>query len=268
MFGLFQSHCQICGNSFNRTRYRWQIRGSTAWVCPRCNSTLEKRVSAAAFGRPVDFPEVRPPSGCGGLVGLFLVAIVLAGVASLVVNRSSSKPSRPAPTQSSGSLAPAVPLTPEAPLSSVPLFRSPQQAAKASLDLGLVDTDHTKPAWREGELGWYSLAKLVTHKGGLKKVGDVDDDITCMHASKTKEQVEYVRWTANIYNRADTTTAPRFKELCLAYVRKLGCEVPVALFDKVDPINGQHFDTTAATFELKKVSYDLGYCWQLTITAK
>lgn len=202
---------------------------------------------------------------------MFLAVIVLGAVASFFVDRSSlppQAPSRASPTHSSGSVARVAPLTPEAPLSSVPLFRSPQQAAKTPLDLGLVDTAPNRPAWRDGELGWYSLAKLVTHKGGLTKVGDVDDDITCMHSSRTKERVEYARWTANVFNQADTTTAPRFKELCLAYVRKLGCDVPTALFDKVDPINGQRFDTPAATFELKKLSYKLGYGWQLTITAK
>jgi len=139
---------------------------------------------------------------------------------------------------------------------------------KASFDLGLSDTAADRDAWRKNELGWYGLAKIVTHKAAGKNVGDMDNDITCMHSSQSPDRVDYVRWTANIFNSADAVTPSKFKELCLAYVRKLGCRVPGALFVQVNPSDGQFFETDEATFKLERLKYKIGHGWQFTVTAK
>ena len=261
--------CQICGSSFNRTKYSWQIRGQKAWVCPTCNSALQKKVSAAAFGRDVDYPEVMKPDGCFllGCVGkLALLFVVVVGASALFSDRKS--PSATSVPTSNRPEDPALAEAKKIQRSTIPLFNRPADAVKVPFELGLSDTDGTKPAWRVGDPGWYGLAKIVTHKGSYTTVGDIDNDISCMHSSHSIDHVEYVRWTANHFNSADSTTPSKFKELCLAYARKLGCETPNELFVQVDPTKGQQLDTPEATFKLERLTYKIGYGWQFTITGK
>jgi len=266
MFGLFQSRCQVCGSHFNRTKYKWQIRGQKALVCPTCNTALQKRVSAAAFGKNVEFPEIRKPDGCGllgCLVKLALLFVALAIASAIFSNRTSNTGESvlsPVPLQTTEQRKPLH--------SKVPLFNRPSDAVKSPLELGLSDTANGKPAWRTSEQGWYGLAKIVTHKGSFSKEGDVDNDITCMHSSQSAERIDYVRWTANHFNPVDTSTPAKFKELCLSYTRKLGIVTPSSLFEGVDPSKGQLFETEHAVFKLERLSYKIGYGWQFTVTGK
>lgn len=151
---------------------------------------------------------------------------------------------------------------------SIPLFADPIKAAKVPILLGLKDISVGKPAWRHAEIGWYGQSEITTFQGGFTKVGDVDNSITCMHSSSNKNEVEFVRWTANLSNPADSGTAARFKEFCMQYVQKLGCPIPVGLFEGVDPVKGQLLETSEATFELKRLTYNIGFGWQFTVTAK
>lgn len=265
MFDLFQSHCQVCGNLFKRNKYKWVIRGKRAWVCQACNSKLERRVSSAAFGKEVDWPEVRPPSGCGKMFGFLGTGAVGLLVLSFINNAMFDKNRAPS--------APAVstisePLPSKAPAPKVPLFRDPLRATESVLNMGLTDTAPGKQAWRKTDPGWYGLAKMVTHKGGLSKVGDVDNDITCMHSSDYVDHVKSVRWTANVFNEAGAAaTLPKYKELCMKYAQSLGCPIPLELFQNVNPTNGQKLETEEAVFEIKRLAYKLGYGWEFMITS-
>jgi len=267
MFGLFVSQCQICGSGFKKQRYRWTIRGKKAWVCPRCNTQLERRTSSAAFGTEVDYPEVRNPGGCGcrsslgclGIGFLLLVVIALLAPKTTVPDQKGLSDSPQLP-QSTLSTAPSV---------KVPLFQKPSRAVAAPISLGLQDTSPEKPAWRNGEGEWYGLSKIITHKGAFSKVGDVDNDITCMHTSSDSHQVMQVRWTANVFNLdGASSTLPKFKELCLSYCRQLGSDLPESLFENVDPQKGQFLETSHAVFEIKRLDYKLGYGWIFTIKSK
>lgn len=100
------------------------------------------------------------------------------------------------------------------------------------------------------------------------KVGDVDNDITCTHSSDVPDYIQSVRWKANCFNAADTTTPAKFKELCLAYVARLGFKPPEGLFAGIDPSKGQEFETPEATFKLERISYKIGYGWIFTVTGK
>lgn len=87
MFGLFASRCQICGNVFRRNRYLWTIRGKKAWVCPTCNSKLERQKSKQAFDPDAEvfLPEVNDEErsgygGCGGCLVIILGACVAASL--------------------------------------------------------------------------------------------------------------------------------------------------------------------------------------------
>lgn len=277
MFGFSQSRCQVCGNTFNRARYKWQIHGKTAWVCPSCNATLEKRVSAAAFGKPVEFPDVRPPDGCLGRVGCgttLLCVIGLTTVVSLINNRTtiqnlaSQQKRSPARLEAEDRSTPPPSRSQITTHSRIPLFSDPSRAANVPILLGLTDTVPDGPSWRKGEVEWAALASVVTHHGNLERDGDVDNNISCLHTSTTQDRVESVRWRANIFDPTDHTTAARFKELCLSYLPHLGCQIPAGLFEKVNPEVGQRLETEEATFELERVGYRVGFGWQFIITAK
>ena len=83
MFGLFAFRCDICGNIFRRNKYRWSIRGKKVWVCPPCNSKLERQKSKQAFDpdAELNLPDVRGrSSGCGGCLALIIGGIIISAV--------------------------------------------------------------------------------------------------------------------------------------------------------------------------------------------
>jgi hypothetical protein len=205
----------------------------------------------------------KQPGGCGCsgcLTLLILGCVVAAGIGFLLPQKQPVTGS----TSASSKLTAGAVTAPR-----IPLFRNPVQAAGVPLSMGLKDTAEGKPAWRAGELGWYSLSTLVTHVGKLSKVGDVDNSIDCYHESNGGSQVERVTWTAKVFNpEGQAATLPRFKELCLKYASQLGCPLPAGLFENVDPAKGQRLETVDATFDIEKLTYDQGFGWRFRVTAK
>lgn len=49
MFGLFTQRCQQCSNILKRKKFKWRVDGRTKWVCPACNSTMQRKASSASF---------------------------------------------------------------------------------------------------------------------------------------------------------------------------------------------------------------------------
>ncbi len=196
--------------------------------------------------------------GCGGCFSLLILGgMVLVGIGFLL------------PQKQSVTGAPSNLAADTATVSRIPLFRDPVKAAGVPLSMGLKDTAEGNPTWRAGELGWYSLATVVTHVGNLSKVGDVDNSIDCYHESKSDSQVERVTWTAKAFNsEGQAATLPRFKDLCLRYVSQLGCPAAPGLFEKVDPEKGQRLETSEALFEIEKLPFKQGLGWRLRITSK
>jgi|JI10StandDraft_1071094.scaffolds.fasta_scaffold698335_1 hypothetical protein len=200
--------------------------------------------------------------GCGGCLLLMLVAV---GVIT-IVGRFMAPPMSPT----------APPLTaeqPEPPNShspKIPLFRTPQQAAAVPLELGLKDIVSGKPLWRDdGSGGWYALSSVITYRGKQSKVGDVDNTIECLHESNSRSRVDRATWTARVFNPDDqAVTLPKFKEICLKYVTKLGCKMPPNLFVDVNPETGQTRETDEGTFEIQKLAFKLGFGWQFRVTSK
>lgn len=52
------SECEFCGSSLRETRYVWHVGGKRRTLCPRCNSTLEARMSQSAVA---DLGLAAPP---------------------------------------------------------------------------------------------------------------------------------------------------------------------------------------------------------------
>ncbi len=199
--------------------------------------------------------------GCGGCLSLLMLGAVVAAGIGLLLPKKQPEPGLSDPQSKLMAGAVTVPR--------IPLFRDPVKAAGVPLSMGLKDTAEGKPAWRSGELGWYSLATMVTHVGKLSKVGDVDNSIDCYHESNSGTQVERVTWTAKAFNpEGHATTLPRFKELCMHYVSELGCPAPPGLFEKVDPEKGQRLETSEALFEIEKLPFKQGFGWRFRITSR
>lgn len=272
MFGLFSSRCQVCGSPFKRKRYRWTIRDKKAWVCPRCNSELEKRASAAAFGREVNWPEIREESGCGGLGCLIIIGLIGFSIFGSFSNRSGSRPASASPVNTNGNQAvqPSSPERDNRYVSKIQIFNFPEKAARLPLSLGLTDTAPDQGTWRRGgDSDWYALSKMVIAQENPAQSAPLNNEITCLHRSTYSSYVEQVKWTANVFNEAEATIImPQFKQLCLDYCRQMGCLVPPELFINVDPSKGQKLETADAKFGLEKLAYKTGYGWELIVEAK
>lgn len=199
--------------------------------------------------------------GCGGCLTLLILGgVVAAGIGFLLPKKQTATGSTSAALKSTAG-AVTVPR--------IPLFRDPVKAAGVPLSMGLKDTAEGKPAWRSGELGWYSLATVVTHTGKLSKAGDVDNSIDCYLESNNSSQVERVTWTAKVFNpEGQAATLPRFKELCLQYASRLGCPTPAGLFENVNPDKGQQLETADAVFVIDKLPFKQGFGWRFRITSK
>jgi hypothetical protein len=205
----------------------------------------------------------KQPGGCG-CGGCFLMLILGIGVFAVIGALMPKNDSSASVTPSA-----SAPPKPVAATSRVPLFREPLKAASLPISMGLKDTAVGKAVWRAGESGWYALATVVTHEGGLSKPGDVNNGIDCFHESRQSSQVEGVTWTAKVFNPAgQAATLPRFKELCLKYAAQLGCPLPAGLFEKVDPEKGQRLETADAVFEIEKLNYNQGFGWRFRVTAR
>ena len=155
------------------------------------------------------------------------------------------------------------PVAPErAPI--IPLFRQPEVAARLPHLYGLTETKSGAPAWRDdGAGGWYALSKLVTTKPDDLAVSE--NSITCMHGSKFKGEVQFVRWTANILTpESPRVTWPKFRQVCLYYMKGLGTAPPPDLLSNLDP-EEQVFFRPEGTYELKREQFKKGEGWTLTI---
>lgn len=150
-------------------------------------------------------------------------------------------------------------------LPAIPLFKEPIKASRVPYELGLANTAQAgSPEWRSNGDGWYALAKVVTKAGN--GAGEQENNITCMHSSKSKNAIEQVRWTANVFaSESPPITLPKFKQCCLEYVKHLGIPPPLELFLNVDPAKGQSFSTPEARYELKHEKYRIGEGWTFEI---
>ena len=75
----FAGRCGICDSPFKRTKYRWTIRDQQVWLCPHCNSRLERQQSKIAFdpNAVLNIPYIPNRPGSGGGVGVLLSLLVV-----------------------------------------------------------------------------------------------------------------------------------------------------------------------------------------------
>lgn len=200
--------------------------------------------------------------GCGGC----LLLLFIAGGVIFIIGAFLS-PSHPS---TAPALAAKPSARPDGRSPKIPLFRTPQQAAALPLELGLKDTVSGKPLWRDdGSGGWYALSSIVTYQGKLSRVGDVDNNIECLHESGSRSRVDRVTWTARVFNPdGQAVTLPKFKAICLKYVTKLGCKIPPGLFVDVNPETGQTLETEEGTYQIQKLAFKMGFGWQFRVTSK
>lgn len=266
---MFNARCQICGTPFRSKRFKWKIRGQTAWVCPNCNSKLDRRVSSAAFGAEVDFPPVlKNGCGCGSMLVIGLVALVGIGMFKSC-NEKTFVPVADIPPPPSPAYVPTrdKPKSPPKPAPKIPLFHDPEKAIQTVFDLGLTNSSGEKAKWEKTERGWSSLSKKLDPRSESAKVTDLGNGLICVHSSSREERIETVTWTIRTAGSSPQIPAV-FQESCLAYCSKLGTSIPPELFKSPDPSGEQHLITFDATFELMKLDAELGKGWTLTIKEK
>lgn len=264
------SHCQICDVPFRRTLFQWTIRGQKAWICPKCNAACERRKSAAAFGKDVEYPPIlapkfnvratRPKS-----VGRILLLLVVLSITGVGLYQWLSNADRTVLT--SPSRVQEAQLEPSS--AKVPLFRNPLAAIHVPVELGLNAAEGRTPEWRKAGNLWTSTASIQTFDAHANSDAALDGRIVCKHVGQFQNGIDEVIWSALIPSPdRDKVTANRFKQLCLAYCERLGCKVPPDLFANVNPAIGQSSETESATFELRQLQEAYGFRWELSIKSK
>ncbi|WP_411825369.1 hypothetical protein [Luteolibacter sp. AS25] len=147
-------------------------------------------------------------------------------------------------------------------------FRSPEECIKIPLKAGFKPISDKPLLWRETELGWLSHTTIRTHNGQLKKVGDIDNDISCFFSGE-KEYIEFVRVTADCFNPDGTApTITKFREVVELLARDLGIEAPEEILKEIDPAKGKVIDAATYKITVEKVPYKIGYGWVFKLETK
>jgi|UPI000489DF85 hypothetical protein len=147
-------------------------------------------------------------------------------------------------------------------------FRSPEQCISIPVKAGFKPIGDKPLAWRQEELGWLSNTTIKTHVGQLKKVGDVDNDISCLFSGE-KEHIQYVQVKANCYNPDGAEpTIKKFREVVELLVTDLGIESPKDILKNVDPAKGKEIEGATYKITITKLPYKIGYGWMFKLETK
>jgi len=148
-------------------------------------------------------------------------------------------------------------------------FDEPAKCIEIPLKLGLKPGTGPKPTWKDLGLGWMSTTKMQTHTGRFRRVGDVDNDITCLFYSEKQDFVQYVRVTANCFNKdGESTTLTKFRAVLTGLVQELGIPDAVTSLASIPPDEDSKLDGKTYTIEFKREKYEMGYGWTFTLTTK
>jgi hypothetical protein len=147
-------------------------------------------------------------------------------------------------------------------------FKSPDKCISIPTKAGFKSISDKPIAWREEELGWLSHTKIITHVGQLKKVGDVDNDISCFFSGE-KDYIQYVQVKANCYNTDGAEpTIKKFREVVELLGTDLGIDSPKDILKNVDPAKGKVIEAATYKITIKKLPYKIGYGWIFKLETK
>ncbi len=148
-------------------------------------------------------------------------------------------------------------------------FEKPKDCIAIPAKYGLQPISGSVPAWKNLGLGWFSQSSILTFKGNKQRVGDMDNEITCLFHSSVENRVEFMRLTADCFNSGGVNpTVTKFREVGTGILGDLGVPEPGEIFKHADPLKGKEISTDAYTISLKREAYRIGYGWILTLTAK
>lgn len=156
------------------------------------------------------------------------------------------------------------------PAGGIRLFRRPDLAAGLPVRFGMKESYPGSFSWKKTDLlGWNSFASLTIPAGNSSKSGDVDNTITCLFESKSRDRVEVLRLVANIFNgRGEAPTIAQFKSLAQAFLAETGCLVTRQFVEAIGGTEGLQTETPEGYFELKKMGLNTGSRWELTVKSK
>ncbi|MCH7227346.1 hypothetical protein [Haloferula sp. A504] len=148
-------------------------------------------------------------------------------------------------------------------------FRKPKECIELPLKYGLKPLAGPQPTWRDLGLGWTSQTEVTTHKGGLTKVGDIDNDVTCLFSSSGEESIESVKVTANCFNaEGATATLKKFRQVIEGLLQAWNVDRSAEVFAKFDPTEGRKIEGETYVIELQHEKFRTGYGIVFKMTTK
>ena len=147
-------------------------------------------------------------------------------------------------------------------------FKDPKTAIAIPLQVGLVTDSGAHPVWRDLGYGFSSQTSIKTHRGAMRRVGDIDNDVTCTFGGKG-DAIESVRVTANVFNLAgEDPTKAKFADLVRALSSAWKIDLPqgFCLVTSYKAKNRAEGDGWLA--EIWKEKYNFGYGLILQFSAK
>ena len=114
-------------------------------------------------------------------------------------------------------------------------------------------------AWRDDGLGWGSVSSVTTYVAALAKVGDVDNDLTCMFTSSRQDCVQWLRVTANCFNsKGEAATLEKFDEVTKGLLMELKIS-DAKLLSELNLRKNCVIDRLDFVITVQRESYRFGY---------
>jgi len=165
---------------------------------------------------------------------------------------------------------------PTSPSAEVPNEQPPQVAALAFGKPGTVCTalagegfsSVMQSTWDNSDGVGYACGgdPLEVTKGGYQYVGDIANTVTYYAESETKNQVEMIRLTANIFNeKREQPVIDKLEQLATTLFDRLDIAVPRGLVAAIEQGEPKTYREDYGTVSLAREKYNRGYGLILTI---
>jgi len=148
-------------------------------------------------------------------------------------------------------------------------FNDPAKCIEIPIRFGLKPTIGSKPVWKDLGLGWSSQTTVETYKGGLSKVGDVSNEVSCYFSSKVEAEIQFVRIKANCFNAAgEGATLKKFRELVRGMLTELGIKDDTKILANLEEGKSEEIDAPTYTASFTREPFRFGYGMTFTLTSK
>jgi hypothetical protein len=156
------------------------------------------------------------------------------------------------------------------PISAFTPFRTPEECIRIPLELGFQPAEGLSSGWTSFAGVWGNYTTIITHRGRLSRVGDVDNEITCDIESKFEDSVEYITIRANCFNSSgEQATLEKFRSVVTGMLKELGISEALSELSSIPPSSNKKIDGDTYTIEFKRENdFQFGYGWIFLLTTK